>query len=98
MVGRDQDQSLRPCWLPELPPAPLVKLPVHPSSQSRQHDSVSLRSVYPCLPWMLAMLASHLIQSPYDIGIVSISIPFLKIGKVRPREDDAPAAGRSVSK
>ena len=38
---------------------------------------------------MLAMLVTHLIQSPCDIGIVSISIPFLKMGKVRPREDDA---------
>lgn len=47
---------------------------------------------------MLAMLVTHLIQSPYDIGIVSISIPFLKMWKVRPREDDAAAAGRSASK
>ena len=47
---------------------------------------------------MLAMLVTHLIQSPCDIGIVSISIPFLKTGKVRPREDDAAAAGLAASK
>lgn len=63
---------------------------MHPSPQSRQHDSVSLCpdeivSVYPCLPWMLAMLVTRLIQSPYDIGIVSISIPFLKMEKSGPK-------------
>lgn len=34
---------------------------------------------------MLAMLVTRLIQSPYDIGIVSISIPFLKMEKSGPK-------------